>query len=75
MSRAERPRGAPCGPDEIGAWWIRGSNICAGYWGRPPVHEAGGWFPTGDVWSIDADDYLTFVDRASSAMTMDGAVV
>ena len=31
--------------------------------------------PTGDVGSIDADGYLSFLDRASSAMEVDGGVV
>jgi fatty-acyl-CoA synthase len=70
-----RPGGSACDVDEVGEWWIRGPNVCAGYWRRPPVHDADGWFPTGDAGSIDADGYLTFVDRASSAMTIDGATV
>jgi fatty-acyl-CoA synthase len=73
--RSARPDGTPCGADEIGAWWIRGPNVSAGYWRRPPVLDDDGWFPTGDVGSIDADGYLTFVDRASSAMQVGENVV
>lgn len=73
--RAVRPDGSACGVDEIGEWWIRGPNVTEGYWRRAPVRDADGWFPTGDVGSIDADGYLTFVDRASAAMRVGGAVV
>ncbi len=73
--RVVRPDGSPCDPDEIGAWLIRGPNVCAGYWRRAPVRDPGGWFPTGDVGSIDAEGYLTFLDRASSAMTVGDDVV
>jgi len=73
--RVTRVDGSPCDPGEVGSWWIRGPNVCAGYWGDDPIRDADGWFPTGDVGSIDADGYLTFVDRATSAMTIDGVVV
>ena len=73
--RAVRPDGSACEPGEIGAWWIRGPNVSSGYWRRPPVVDADGWFPTGDVGSIDAEGYLTFLDRASSAMAAGDEVV
>ena len=73
--RALRPDGSACGVDEIGEWWIRGPNVTLGYWRRPPVRDEDGWFLTGDVGSIDADGYLTFLDRASAAMRVGGAVV
>jgi fatty-acyl-CoA synthase len=73
--RAVRPDGSACEPGETGAWWIRGPNVSSGYWRRPPVVDADGWFPTGDVGSIDADGYLTFLDRASSAMAVGDEVV
>jgi fatty-acyl-CoA synthase len=73
--RAMRPDGTACDVDEVGEWWIRGPNVTAGYWRRPSVLDADGWFPTGDVGSIDANGYLTFVDRASDAMRVGGAVI
>ncbi len=73
--RAVRPDGSACEPGETGAWWIRGPNVSSGYWRRPPVVDDEGWFPTGDVGSIDAEGYLTFLDRASSAMAIGDEVV
>jgi fatty-acyl-CoA synthase len=73
--RAVAPEGSACGPGEVGEWWIRGPNVSDGYWRRPPVRDADGWFPTGDVGSIDADGYLRFVDRASDAMKVGADVV
>jgi fatty-acyl-CoA synthase len=49
--------------------------VSAGYWRRPPVRDADGWFPTGDVGVIDADGYLTFIDRASSVMRVGDVAV
>ena len=66
--RSVRPDGSICEPGEVGEWWIRGPNVSAGYWRRAPVRDADGWFPTGDVGVIEADGYLTFIDRASSVM-------
>lgn len=73
--RAVRADGSVCDVGEIGAWQIRGPNVCAGYWGRPPLHDEAGWFPTGDLGSIDAEGYLTFLDRASSALRIGDATV
>ncbi len=73
--RVARPDGSQCAPNEVGEWWIRGPNVCVGYWGLPPVTDEDGWFPTGDLGSIDAEGYLTFLDRASSALRIGDAVV
>jgi len=73
--RTVRPDGSVCEPGEVGEWEVRGPTVCTGYWRRPPVHDGDGWFPTGDLGSIDAEGYLTFLDRASSALHVGGAVV
>jgi len=73
--RTVRSDGSASDVDEPGEWWIRGPNVTEGYWRRPPVKDADGWFPTGDVGSIDADGYLCFLDRASAAMRVGEAVV
>ncbi|HEX6843843.1 MAG TPA: AMP-binding protein [Actinomycetota bacterium] len=73
--RTTGPDGREVAPGEIGEWWIRGPNVAAGYWRRPEVRDAQGWFPTGDVGRIDDAGYLHFVDRASSAITVGDVVV
>ncbi len=73
--RSVRSDGSICGPGEVGEWWIRGPNVSAGYWRRAPVRDADGWFPTGDIGVIEADGYLTFIDRASSVMRVGDVAV
>ena len=73
--RSVRSDGTICGPGEVGEWWIRGPNVSAGYWRRAPVRDADGWFPTGDIGVIEADGYLTFIDRASSVMRVGDVAV
>ncbi len=73
--RCVRPDGTACEPGEPGEWEVRGPNVCAGYWHGDSVTTSDGWFPTGDVGTIDADGYLRILDRASSAMTIGGTVV
>jgi fatty-acyl-CoA synthase len=73
--RATHPDGSLCAPGEVGEWWIRGPNVSAGYWRHPQVRDADGWFPTGDVGAIDAEGYMTFIDRASAAMQVSSGTV
>jgi len=73
--RSVRSDGSTCAPGEVGEWWIRGPNVSAGYWRRAPVRDVEGWFPTGDIGTIDEDGYLTFIDRASSVMRVGDAAV
>jgi len=73
--RATRADGSVSAPGELGEWWIRGPNVTAGYWRHPSVRDADGWFPTGDIGTIDEDGYLTILDRASSAMRIGDASV
>lgn len=57
----EVPAGTP------GELWVRGPNVCLGYWNRPDetarAFAPGGWFRTGDIGVFDAAGYLTLVDR------------
>ncbi len=54
------PAGAP------GEVVIRGHNVMKGYYKRPEATAeafAGGWFHSGDIGTVDAEGYLSIVDR------------
>jgi malonyl-CoA/methylmalonyl-CoA synthetase len=64
-------------PDGIpGEFWVRGPNVCAGYWRRPDATAAAfvdGWFRTGDLGVRDpADGYLTLQGRRSDVIISGG---
>jgi long-chain acyl-CoA synthetase len=59
---------APVGTD--GEIVVRGPNVMAGYWGGEPLSD--GWFHTGDVGRLDADGYLTIVDRMKDLIIRGG---
>ncbi|MFE5171987.1 long-chain fatty acid--CoA ligase [Streptomyces sp. NPDC056634] len=64
--RVARPDLAPVGPGETGEVLVRGPHVMPGYWGLPGESAAAfadGWFRTGDAARIDADGYVTIVDR------------
>ncbi|WP_282693045.1 AMP-dependent synthetase/ligase [Streptomyces sp. CC208A] len=50
-----------------GEVWLSGPHVFAGYWdarrGTALPHTDGGWFPTGDLGSLDEDGYLTITGR------------
>lgn len=49
---------------------VCGSNVMNGYWGGLPLVD--GWFATGDVGRLDADGYLTIVDRIKDLILRGG---
>ncbi|MDP3714359.1 MAG: long-chain fatty acid--CoA ligase [Mycobacteriales bacterium] len=60
---------------EVGELLVRGPNVFAGYWGLPEATaEAfrGGWFHTGDLGRMDAEGYITLVDRKKDMIISGG---
>ncbi len=58
-----------------GELWVRGPNVCAGYWRRPEATAAAwrdGWFRTGDLGVRAADGYITLQGRRSDLIISGG---
>lgn len=69
----DNDREVPTG--EVGELVIRGPNVFAGYWGlAEATAEAfrGGWFHTGDLGRMDADGFITLVDRKKDMIITGG---
>ncbi|MGW5521863.1 class I adenylate-forming enzyme family protein [Gordonia sp. NPDC003950] len=69
------PDGTDLRPGEVGEVVITGPNVMRGYLNRPEATEAtivGGRLHTGDVGSLDADGYLTLVDRIKDMIIRGG---
>lgn len=66
----ERQRG------ETGELLIRGPQVFQGYWNKPVETRAslldGGWFRTGDIVSVDDDDFVTIRDRIKELIITGG---
>ena len=61
--------------DDVGELVLRGPNVFAGYWGMPEATaEAfrGGWFHTGDLGRMDAEGFITLVDRKKDMIITGG---
>ena len=62
------------GPGQ-GELLIKGPNIFAGYWNQPEATREAfvyGWFRTGDIVRIDADNWSYVVDRAKDVIISGG---
>ena len=60
---------------DVGELVVRGPNVFVGYWGRPEATaEAfrGGWFHTGDMGRMDAEGFITLVDRKKDMIITGG---
>jgi len=60
---------------EVGEVWTRGPNVTAGYLDSPEdtAHAfRDGWFRTGDVGRLDADGFLTLLDRRKDMIITGG---
>jgi long-chain acyl-CoA synthetase len=68
--------GRALGLGEAGEVWVRGPQVMLGYWGRPDetkaVLAADGWLRTGDIGSLDAQGFLTLLDRKKDMINVSG---
>ncbi|MFH8590626.1 AMP-binding protein [Streptomyces rimosus] len=74
--RDENGRDLPRG--EHGEICIRSASIMQGYWKQPALTAEvlrDGWLHTGDIGFLDADDYLTIVDRIKDMIVVVGGHV
>jgi long-chain acyl-CoA synthetase len=65
----------PLGPGEHGELVVRGTNVMAGYWGRPTETAevlVGGWMHTGDVGFFDAEGWFYLIDRKKDMISASG---
>lgn len=63
---------------EVGEVVYRSPQLFQGYWQKPAETEeafAGGWFHSGDLARIDAEGYITIVDRKKDIINSGGIVV
>ncbi len=53
---------------------VRGPIVMKGYWNRPEetadAIDSDSWYHTGDIGTVDADDYLTIVDRKREILVL-----
>jgi acyl-CoA synthetase (AMP-forming)/AMP-acid ligase II len=65
----EVPRG------EVGEIWIHGGSVIKGYWNNPAATAesfTGGFWHSGDLGSIDADNFVRVVDRQKDMINRGG---
>jgi long-chain acyl-CoA synthetase len=71
--------GRECGAEEVGELWIRGPMVVPGYWANPEATAQAivedGWLRTGDLARVDADGYVTIVDRLKDMINRGGEKV
>jgi len=64
--------GNALGPDERGEIYVRGEQVSGEYLGRGSLLVEGGWFPTADGGSLDAEGYLFVSGRIDDVIVRGG---
>ncbi len=75
LTEAPDDEEVPWDGSTVGEIGIRSNHVMAGYWGRPDeTDEAlrGGWLRTGDLAVVDAEGYITIVDRRKDLIISGG---
>lgn len=65
-------------PGEVGEVVYRSPQLFQGYWQKPAETQeafAGGWFHSGDLARVDAEGYITIVDRLKDIINSGGIVI
>ncbi len=61
---------------EDGELLVRGPSVFSGYWNKPAANaecfDAEGWFRTGDIAHLDADNFLYITDRKKELLKTSG---
>jgi long-chain acyl-CoA synthetase len=73
--RIEDPSGAELPPGADGEVCVASPGVMVGYWRDPEATAAvvrDGWLHTGDIGHVDADGYLTIVDRMKDLIIRGG---
>ena len=69
------PAKQPVTDGEIGEVYVKGPNVCAGYWRRPDATVEAfvdGWFRTGDLGERSGDGYYTLCGRRTDLIISGG---
>lgn len=64
--------GKVLGPGERGEIYVRGEQVSGEYVGRGSLLDKGGWFPTRDAGSMDAEGFLFLEGRADDVIVRGG---
>jgi fatty-acyl-CoA synthase len=67
-----------CAPGLPGEIVHRSSQLLLGYWGMLEEIERafeGGWFHSGDIGTMDAEDFITVVDRVKDLINTNNILV
>ena len=72
-----RPDGTVCAPGELGEVASRGDSLMMGYCNEPEqtaqfFKTGGGWGLSGDIGVMDADGFITLIDRAKDMLISGG---
>lgn len=60
---------------EPGELWVRGPQVMSGYWNKPGETAEvfdGDWFKTGDIVQLDAEGFVSIVDRIKEMIIVGG---
>ncbi len=74
-ARVVDAEGATLPPDTVGELVVKGPNLARGYWRRPDADAetfSAGWMRTGDLARMDAEGFVTIVDRIKDMLIRGG---